>query len=259
MVGLTRSDTHPIAPASDEPVILIVDNRRLLCGLYTRAVDSEFPGYRVVGTSALSGADAVGCRLALVVIFDDDGEALALSRRHELETLHRSCPHVPVVLVSPRCTGTYVSEAVRQGVQAVLPIDVPLDIAMSAIRLALVGASYFPSVPVGMDVRPAADQGRTQADRVLANQAPIAANPSAEIVASYMHVGFTLREAQVLTTLERGLSNKAIAKELKIADKTVKAHLHTIMRKLNANNRTEAILQAQERLRHRRTNIESFS
>jgi DNA-binding NarL/FixJ family response regulator len=150
-----------------------------------------------------------------------------------------------------------VSEAVRQGVQAVLPIDAPLDFAISAIRLTIMGASYFPALS-GAEPRPPAEASRMRGEGVVPSHSPNAALPSAEIVAGYMRVGFTLREAQVLATLERGLSNKAIAKELKIADKTVKAHLHTIMRKLNANNRTEAILQAQERIRHRRTNVEAL-
>lgn len=54
----------------------------------------------------------------------------------------------------------------------------------------------------------------------------------------------TQREPQVLQLAAEGLSNKAIAKNLLISEKTVKNHITNIFSKLNANDRTQAILQA---------------
>ena len=54
-------------------------------------------------------------------------------------------------------------------------------------------------------------------------------------------VCFTPREAELLEFLRHGLPNKLIAHQLGISQSTVKAHLHNIMAKLHAKNRTQAI------------------
>ena len=52
--------------------------------------------------------------------------------------------------------------------------------------------------------------------------------------------GLSVREVEVLCGVARGLSNRAIAKELWLSDQTVKFHLHNVYRKLDVANRTEA-------------------
>lgn len=54
-------------------------------------------------------------------------------------------------------------------------------------------------------------------------------------------VCFTARELQLLELLRRGMQNKLMAHELGISVSTVKAHLRSIMMKLKAKNRTQAI------------------
>ncbi|MDT0438358.1 LuxR C-terminal-related transcriptional regulator [Streptomyces sp. NPDC005840] len=54
----------------------------------------------------------------------------------------------------------------------------------------------------------------------------------------------TYRELDVLSLLARGLSNRLIARELDISDKTVKNHLSSIYFKIGATHRTEAALYA---------------
>lgn len=54
----------------------------------------------------------------------------------------------------------------------------------------------------------------------------------------------TAREQEVLTLLAEGLTNKAIAQQLAISDHTVKFHVNAILGKLNAQSRTEAVVQA---------------
>jgi two-component system, NarL family, response regulator LiaR len=56
--------------------------------------------------------------------------------------------------------------------------------------------------------------------------------------------GLTPREHEVLALIARGLPNKLIATELSIAEKTVKAHVGSILRKLEVNDRTQAALHA---------------
>ena len=56
----------------------------------------------------------------------------------------------------------------------------------------------------------------------------------------------TERELEVLDLLAQGKSNRQIAEELFVSEGTVKRHVHNIMGKLDAQNRTEAVLKAQE-------------
>ena len=50
----------------------------------------------------------------------------------------------------------------------------------------------------------------------------------------------TARELQILEMVSRGLQNKLIAAEFRLSEHTVKIHLHNIITKLGAHNRTEA-------------------
>ena len=59
----------------------------------------------------------------------------------------------------------------------------------------------------------------------------------------------TARELEVLKALARGMSNREIAAELGVAEKTVKTHVSSILRKLQVADRTQAALYAvRERL-----------
>jgi len=57
----------------------------------------------------------------------------------------------------------------------------------------------------------------------------------------------TPREAEVLRLLAEGLANKAIAQRLDISEHTVKFQVNAILRKLDAQSRTEAVIEATRR------------
>jgi two-component system, NarL family, nitrate/nitrite response regulator NarL len=59
--------------------------------------------------------------------------------------------------------------------------------------------------------------------------------------------GLTAREAEVLALLAEGLSNKAIAARLGVAERTAKFHVESILGKLGAETRSEAIVIAARR------------
>lgn len=54
------------------------------------------------------------------------------------------------------------------------------------------------------------------------------------------------REVEVLSGLCRGLANKEIARELNLQEVTIKLHVRTLCRKLEAKNRTQAAIMAKE-------------
>jgi len=64
----------------------------------------------------------------------------------------------------------------------------------------------------------------------------------------------TTREAQVGALIERGLSNKQIARELGIGLPTVKNHVHNILEKLDVHGRGEAAA----RMRHERASLAAY-
>ena len=57
-------------------------------------------------------------------------------------------------------------------------------------------------------------------------------------------VPLSAREVEVLENIARGNSNKEIARNLGISDQTVKNHITSILRKLQVNDRTEAVVYA---------------
>jgi DNA-binding NarL/FixJ family response regulator len=61
------------------------------------------------------------------------------------------------------------------------------------------------------------------------------------------HTLLTPREVEVLTAVSNGLTNKEIARELGISRHTVKFHLESLMRKLGASSRAEAVSKSLRR------------
>jgi DNA-binding CsgD family transcriptional regulator len=61
---------------------------------------------------------------------------------------------------------------------------------------------------------------------------------------SALEPGLSKREVQVLRHVASGMSNKEIARLLAISRRTVRNHLSNVFRKLNASNRTQAVINA---------------
>ena len=70
---------------------------------------------------------------------------------------------------------------------------------------------------------------------------------SKNILITGVDSGLTAREIDVLQSISHGSSNAAIATNLFISVTTVKSHVSSILRKLNADNRVQALSIARER------------
>jgi DNA-binding NarL/FixJ family response regulator len=130
----------------------------------------------------------------------------------DLVDIDNQPPPLPVVLL----TDMPASNAIRQGARGALPSNA----SANEIRVALEAAA------AGFLVLPAQD----------ADTLPITSFTSEAPV-------LTTREREVLRLLAEGVGNKEIAWRLAITEHTVKFHVSSLMNKLSAGSRTEAVTQ----------------
>jgi len=134
------------------------------------------------------------------------------------EAIRTELPEVEVVALTSVLEGASVSGAVKAGAIGYLLKDTDAEELNRAIR----GTA----------------EGRVQ----LAPEA--AARLIREVRAPENPEALTERESEVLRLLALGKANKQIASELFIEEKTVKAHVSSILRKLGVQSRTQAALHA---------------
>ncbi len=123
-------------------------------------------------------------------------------------------------------------------------MNLKLDIWLSVIRLMLRGGEYFPLAMLRPHQHCGAveELGRAQQDCEDEIQPVEAGTKAVDGLAS-----LTIRENQILEMVSKGMQNKTIASALDLSEYTVKIHLHHIIRKLGAHNRTQAAAILHER------------
>jgi DNA-binding NarL/FixJ family response regulator len=145
-----------------------------------------------------------------------------------LREIRSSLPRLPVIMLSSYDSGEYVKgrwPSARPGY--LLKDTAPEDLA-PAILAAVSGS--------GNVLSPRAVRNMFEGPNLLDEASPQArAIPDA---------GLTRRESEVLQLLALGHSNRDIARQLFLSEKTVKAHLAAIFRKLGVTNRTQAAMMA---------------
>jgi two-component system, NarL family, response regulator YdfI len=125
-----------------------------------------------------------------------------------------------VVLLSEQPKADWLSKALRAGVRAVLPRDAPPEQLRVALEAAAAGLVV---------VHPSEVSAVLPAPAALSS--PIRELPEP----------LTPREREVLQMISAGLGNKEIAGKLSISEHTVKFHVASILGKLGASTRTEAV------------------
>ena len=136
-----------------------------------------------------------------------------------LQQLQQSTSKVRAIVFTAFDTDERILEAVQAGAQGYLLKGVPRDELFSAIRVVHTGGSLLQPVVASKLLRQVSQHEQTTSD----------IDP------------LTPREVEVLRLLAQGLQNKEIASELVISERTVKFHVSSIMGKLGAGNRTEAV------------------
>ncbi|MBP6699836.1 MAG: response regulator transcription factor [Halioglobus sp.] len=142
-----------------------------------------------------------------------------------LRRLRDASPATPVIICSAQDDPGLVRESFRLGVSGYLPKSSGTEVTRHALQLVRSGGIYVPSEALIETV--AKD---------------ISGEPGGEKGANRSGADLTPRQLAVLALLEKGMSNKAIARELDIGEITVKAHVSAILRKLGVDNRVQAVL-----------------
>ncbi len=230
-------DVSSPAPSREQPPALVVEPNAILRGCWRATVAQSLPDHAVEAMADLDEA-RVDRPVKLVLMVDWQGtEASAAALMQRCLTVQRLWPQAAIVLLSGAFDGQRVAELAGAGVRALIPLSLPFEVAVAALRLVAAGGTYFPSPDH------AGGDGGTKSVR-LENGGRAESTPAA---VSALRDSLTGREAEVLTALVQGRSNKVIAKELGLSENTVKVHIAHIMRKLQAQNRTELALIAQRR------------
>lgn len=171
----------------------------------------------LVGQAA-TGADGVlQCRKLKPDITLMDVRLPDMSGIDALIALRAEFVNIRVVMLSTILGDVEVHRSLTAGARGFLLKTMPPDEIVAAIRLVHAGKKYVP---------------------------PTVAAQLAEHFSEDM---LTSREAEILQQIAAGHSNRDVADRLSIAESTVKAHVSSIMEKLGANDRTDAVVIAMRR------------
>ncbi len=192
--------------------VLIADDHRLMLTAVRTALglagDIEIVGETDSGTRVLPLVHQTEPDVVLLDVRMPGMDGLRC-----LELIRQRHPQTKVVMLSAVEDPSIVEAALQRGATAfVLKTIDPIDLA-SAIRQAFNGT-------------------------VIQGLTGLSATPDADLA---KELGLTEREITIVKALGAGHSNKQIARELWLAEQTVKFHLTNIYRKLGVANRTEAV------------------
>jgi DNA-binding NarL/FixJ family response regulator len=196
-------------------VLLIEDH--FLARIALHSVLSAHPQIQIVGEACDGEAGLTMYRSLLpdVVVLDlrlplISGFDLIVKIKEEFRSAH-------IVVLSNYSGSEDIYRAVRSGAMAYLTKDASGEALINAIESVHRGLRYFPNLAL---------------DR-LAERTPA--------------LELTPRESEVLSCITRGFSNREIAEELGIAEKTVRIHVSSLLDKMGARDRTQATIYALQR------------
>jgi two-component system response regulator DegU len=202
--------------------LMLVDDHRMLREGLRRSLEEE--GFYVVGEAA-DGEAAVRLVPAAkpdVILMDvsmPDMDGVEATKR-----ILQNSPEQRVVMLTMHADKDLIDQAIKAGAVGYLTKDCSIDEVIDAVRMAANGETALsPALAKTMltEVRKIDEKAAREEDRLV-----------------------TKREEEVLQLIADGCSTPEVAQKLYISQKTVKNHLASIYEKLNARDRTQAVLLA---------------
>lgn len=147
-----------------------------------------------------------------------------------VRTLRRRRPDIPVAVISALDDSMVVRKCLDAGAIGYIPKSLPRERIAGAIQIILDGGSFAPD-EVAMKARePVDDEGDSELDDTMRCRFELLTN----------------QQWKVLELMARGLLNKQIAYAIDVQLTTVKAHVSSLLQKLGASRRTQAVILYQK-------------
>jgi two-component system, NarL family, nitrate/nitrite response regulator NarL len=208
-------------------ILLIDDHSLLRSGI--RLLLEKQPDFEVVAEAGdgIEGVKRAQQHRPDVILLDLNMPGL--SGLETLQLLLQDNPACTVVILTVSEEADELGQALRDGARGYLIKNIEGDALAAAIRRAAAGEAVIDSAMTAKLVA----QFRAQPK---ASPAPTAAERDK----------LTMREREIVQCLARGESNKEIARNLDVAESTVKIHVQNILKKLNLNSRVQVAVYAVE-------------
>jgi two-component system, NarL family, nitrate/nitrite response regulator NarL len=145
--------------------------------------------------------------------------------------LHEQLPSLPVVVLSALEEPENVRHAINAGAMGFVPKSAATRVLIEVLQQVLEGNV---TVPLALQ----------SSGAPLSHALPGAADGTPPVAEELDVAMLTLRQVEVLSRVCQGKTNKQIATELGLSEKTVKAHVTAIFKVLGVVNRTQAVLVA---------------
>lgn len=206
--------------------LLIADDHSLLRQGVRQLLSDEFPGFTFAEAGSLDSVlDQLAAEPVDVLLMDLGMPGMAGAE--SLRALRETHPNARIIVVTGVEERAMILDCLAAGVHGYVLKASPVEEIIRAVRMVLAGDIYVASALATIGTERAVTERR-------------AAAPSMPMDTSR----FTARQVQVLQLLAQGRSTKDIARILELGPGTVKIHLAAIYRRLNAHNRTEAVVLA---------------
>jgi len=200
--------------------LMIVDDHPLYREALQSALVMAFPFARVDEADSINSAIDKLARLRSIDMILLDLSMQGVTGFDGLVAIRKSCPSIPVLIVSGLDDVSVIQDAMRYGASGFVPKAVDKPRLIEAITTVLKGSLAFPRFAGSSPVR--GDAKTSLMDRIAL---------------------LTPQQLRVMMMIRQGKLNKQIAHELSVGDSTVKAHVTEILRKLGVASRTQIVIE----------------
>lgn len=209
--------------------LFIADNQSLYRQAIRQALpeDVEIVGEADLAPNVWSTIESLSPNIALVDVGLPSLSGFGIARQ-----IATRCPGVAVVMLTPSSDDEQLFQAIKSGAVAFLSKDTSAEELLNIVRR--VGQGAYP-INETLLCRPSTAKKVLQLFKNLSLM-----GKDIEILMTPL----SPREMEILKYIAEGTSNKRIALALGIGEQTIKNHITSIMRKLNANDRTHAVILA---------------